>query len=168
MKEAAGEAKCVFQGLPDKRRRQRFLVQQLGFPYIQSVTQPVRGRHRQLVLRRAAEPRGCEPGPRDRPASHAGLVLRDLRRREHGCVAELANNAQAFVGPAAVLELCLRVHNLEWSAQRHVRLQELIPWVAQYLGPLSIPDANDAFRAGRRPLIGQHLRCREPPGSSQS
>ena len=60
-----------------------------------------------------------------------------------GCVAELAaNNAQVFVGLAALLELYVKDHQLPWSDQSRIRLQDFIPWAAPPLGPLSLPEDN--------------------------
>jgi hypothetical protein len=64
-----------------------------------------------------------------------------------GCVAELAaNNAQVFVGLAALLELYVKDHQLPWTDQSRVRLQEFLPWAAQTLGPVPFAEADEEAR----------------------
>jgi hypothetical protein len=71
-----------------------------------------------------------------------------IMKETHTTPGELrANHAQVFVGLAALLELYVKDHELPWSDQSRVRLQEFLPWAAQTLGPLSLPE-----RETRRPV----------------
>jgi len=42
----------------------------------------------------------------------------------------------------ALLELYVKDHQLPWSDQSRIRLQDFLPWAAPTLGPLSLPEDN--------------------------